>query len=141
MNRRELIQRVLLGTTVLVVVPSILESCTKVPSTGPGDVTPGTKLELDLSLAANSALNNTGGSLIVQNVIVINTGSGNFKALSNICTHQGCTVSYDAPSGYVKCPCHNSVFTTSGSVVAGPAPSSLASYVTSKSGNILTITF
>lgn len=139
MNRRELIERVLLGFSVLVVVPSVLESCTKSPVT-PTDVTQGTKIDLDLTLPAYSALNNTGGSLIVQNLIVINTGSGNFSALSKICTHQGCTVGYDSPSGFITCPCHNSVFKTSGSVVSGPAPSALASYPVSKTGNILTIT-
>ena len=77
--------------------------------------------------------------MILQNLIIINTGGGKFSALSSICTHQGCTVGYDSPSGNIKCPCHGSVFSTSGSVVNGPAQSALQSYPVSLTGNILTI--
>jgi cytochrome b6-f complex iron-sulfur subunit len=99
MNRRDLVQKIVLGGAVLILVPSVLESCTKIPTTNPGNNTggntPGTKINLDLSLADNSPLNTTGGSKIVQGIIVVNTGSSNFVALSSICTHQGCTVGYD----------------------------------------------
>jgi cytochrome b6-f complex iron-sulfur subunit len=145
MNRRDLIQRVLLGGTVLVLAPSVLNSCTKDTVTDPVNDpvkggTPGTKIDLDLSLSENLGLNTTNGSKIVQGIIVINTGGGNFVALSSICTHQGCIVGYDAGAGDIKCPCHGSVYTTSGSVITGPAPSALRSYVISKADNILTIT-
>lgn len=140
MNRRDLIQKVLLGGTVLVLVPSVFKSCSKDPATDPGGGNkPGTKINLDLSLADNSSLNTTGGSKIVQNIIVINTGNGNFVALSSVCTHQGCTVGYDSTAGNIKCPCHGSVYATSGGVITGPAPASLQSYPVSKTGNILTI--
>jgi cytochrome b6-f complex iron-sulfur subunit len=139
MSRRDLIQRVLLGGTVLVLAPSILESCTKNPATDPNAVIKDKKLTLDLTLSENSSLNTTGASMILQNLIIINTGGGKFSALSSICTHQGCTVGYDSPTGNIKCPCHGSVFSTSGSVVNGPAQSALQSYPASLTGNILTI--
>ncbi len=149
MNRRELIQRVLLGGAVLVMVPSVLESCTKIPNgnAGSNSGTPagGTtitsnKIDLDITLADNTALNSAGGSRFVESIIVINTGGGKFSALSNICTHAGCTVYYNSGSGKIECPCHGSVFTTSGSVIQGPATSPLRSYPTTLIGNILTIT-
>jgi len=146
MNRRDLVQKVVLGSAVLILVPSVLKSCTKDTTTDPGNNTnntggnpQGTKINLDLSLADNSSLNTSGGSKIVQNIIVVNTGSSNFVALSSVCTHQGCTVGYDSPSGNIKCPCHGSVFATTGSVITGPAPTALQSYPVSKTGNILTI--
>jgi len=146
MNRRDLVQKIVLGSAVLILVPSVLKSCTKDPATDPANNTnntggnpPGTKINLDLSLADNSLLNTTGGSKIVQSIIVINTGSGSFVALSSVCTHEGCTVGYDSPSGNVKCPCHGSVYATTGSVITGPAPIALKSYPVSKTGNILTI--
>jgi cytochrome b6-f complex iron-sulfur subunit len=147
MNRRDLIQRVLVGGTVLVLVPSILQNCTKDPATDPvpnpnnnpgGGNTTGTKIDLDLTLADNSVLNTNGGSKVVQNILIINTGIG-FNALSSICTHEGCTVGYNSVSGKVVCPCHGSVFTTAGGVVNGPAASSLQSFPATKTGNILTI--
>jgi cytochrome b6-f complex iron-sulfur subunit len=140
MNRRDLIQRVLVGGAILVLVPTVLQSCKKSASTSPGAVINGNKINLDLTLSENSVLNNAGGSLIVQNLIVINTGGGNYSALSKICTHQGCTVGYDSASGNIKCPCHGSVYATSGSVITGPAPSALTSYAISRTGDILTIT-
>jgi cytochrome b6-f complex iron-sulfur subunit len=141
MNRRDLIHRVFLGGAVLVLAPEVLNSCTKNSSADPtGPVGNGNTINLDLTQPANAALTNTGGSLIVQNIIVINTGGGNYSALSSICTHQGCTVGYNSGSGNIQCPCHGSVYTTSGTVVSGPAPSALASYPASLAGNILTIT-
>jgi cytochrome b6-f complex iron-sulfur subunit len=141
MNRREVIQRVLLGGAVLIVVPSVIDSCSKDPSTSPGGggTGNGSKIELDLTMAANSALNNAGGWAIVQNIIIINTGGGNFSALSSICTHQGCTVAYNPGAGNIQCPCHGSVYTTTGTVVSGPAPRALASYAATLAGNTLTV--
>jgi cytochrome b6-f complex iron-sulfur subunit len=140
MNRRDLIQRVAVGGAVLVLVPSVLQSCTKDPSTDPsGSGTgTGTKINIDLSSPDNTALNNSGGSIVIQNIIVINNG-GNFVALSNVCTHQGCTVAYNAGDGNIQCPCHGSVYTTNGSVISGPAPRALKSYPVTVTGNILAI--
>jgi cytochrome b6-f complex iron-sulfur subunit len=141
MNRRDLVGKILLGGTVIILVPSVLESCTKSSATDPGGHIQGTKLDLNLSLPENSVLNSTGGYLVVQNVIVVNTGGSNFIALSSICTHQGCTVAYDPVAGNIKCPCHFSVFSNTGNVISGPAPTSLKSYPISKTNNILTISF
>jgi cytochrome b6-f complex iron-sulfur subunit len=141
MNRRDLIQRVVLGGTVLVLVPSVLESCTKSSTPDPGKVNqPGTKIDVDLTLAANSDLNNSGGSKIIQGIIFANTGNNNFIALSSVCTHLGCTVGYNYTANNIQCPCHGSVYATSGAVVNGPAPLPLQSYTVTKTGNILSIT-
>ena len=61
MNRRDLIQRVVVGGAVLVLAPSVLKSCTKDSTTNPGGNTKPTKIDLDLSLPANAALNAAGG--------------------------------------------------------------------------------
>jgi cytochrome b6-f complex iron-sulfur subunit len=142
MDRREVIQRVLLGGAALVVIPSAFTSCEKKtepdpePKPGPGPA--GSKITIDLSLADNSALNTAGGSKIVQTLLIFNTGTS-FVALSSICTHEGCTVNYISGAGNVQCGCHGSQFSTTGSVLAGPATSPLASYAVNKTGNILTI--
>jgi cytochrome b6-f complex iron-sulfur subunit len=143
MNRREVVQKFLLGGTVLVLVPSVLESCSKGstgdPGTNQGGTPPAaTKIDLDLSLAENSALNTTGSSKIVSNILIINLG-GSFAALSSICTHQGCTVGYNKGAGDIECPCHGSVYSTSGSVINGPAPSALRNYPVTVTGTVLSI--
>ena len=140
MNRRDLIQKFLLGGTVLFVVPSALQSCSKDDTEDPGTTPPpaGTKITIDLSLPENAGLNTPGGSKVVQSVLVMNI-SNNYSAVSSVCTHQGCTVAYVPGAGNIQCGCHGSVFSTTGAVTNGPAASSLTSYPVSKSGNILTI--
>lgn len=58
-----------------------------------------------------------------------------FRAMSAICTHLGCTTrplvkpdnEYD--QAHSHCPCHGSVFTKDGTVLKGPAPRPLESYL------------
>lgn len=50
---------------------------------------------------------------------------GAVTVFSPICPHLGCGVRWDPESARFKCPCHGSVFTIDGEVVAGPAPRSL----------------
>ncbi|CUS99642.1 ubiquinol-cytochrome c reductase iron-sulfur subunit [Candidatus Kryptobacter tengchongensis] len=63
-------------------------------------------------------------------IIVFRTGETTFKALSMICTHQGCTVSWVNSSQQFQCPCHGSKFDKDGKVIQGPATQNLKSYNT-----------
>jgi thiosulfate dehydrogenase [quinone] large subunit len=52
--------------------------------------------------------------------IVVRLSGGGLSALSAICTHAGCEVSYEG--GVLACPCHGSQFNpTTGAVLQGPA--------------------
>lgn len=51
-------------------------------------------------------------------------------ALSNVCTHLGCPVGWDASNKNFNCPCHGSIFDESGKNIAGPAPTPLPTYAT-----------
>jgi cytochrome b6-f complex iron-sulfur subunit len=42
---------------------------------------------------------------------------GKLRAVSGICTHQGCKLNLDAAVSELKCPCHRSVFALTGEVV------------------------
>jgi Rieske Fe-S protein len=71
-----------------------------------------------------------GGGQIVdgngQKIVVTQPESGDFKAFTAICTHQGCTVN-KIEGGIIFCPCHGSQYSAAdGSVKAGPAPKPLA---------------
>ena len=142
MDRREVIQRVLMGGAALIVIPTAFTNCEKKtgpdPDTTPGPGPVGSTITIDLSLADNSSLNTTGGSKIVQTLLIINTGTS-FIAVSSICTHESCTVAYVPEAGNIQCPCHGSQFSTTGSVTNGPAASPLASYTVNQSGKVLTI--
>ena len=62
-------------------------------------------------------------------------------AVSRTCTHEGCTVLVPgAPGQTLDCPCHGSRFTTSGSVVNGPAARPLPSFPARIEGQEVVIT-
>ena len=128
----------------------VLSGCGGSSSTGPSDVpqlpTVASSIigsTITLTIDANSPLNAVGGAALVQasgqSFLVSQTSAGSFTALTAICTHEGCIVSGFQSSRYV-CPCHGSTYTTSGSVVQGPAVQSLKSFVTKFANNVLTIT-
>lgn len=138
MTRRDLIQKVLIGGTTLFVIPSTLSSCSKEEDNGGDGGNGGTSITIDLTNPTYSALNTAGGSVIVQSIIVANTGTS-YVAIDSVCTHQGCTIGYSLSANNFPCPCHGSVYSLTGSVVTGPATVALKSYPVSKSGDILTI--
>ncbi len=121
--------------TALVASAAFLESCSK---TGVGPTAGHKNFTLDLSKSANAALKSPGGSVISQSVIIVNTG-GSFVALSDICTHQGCSVFYNKGGNDFVCPCHGGTYNINGQVIAGPPPAPLKKYNVSQKGNILTI--
>ena len=51
--------------------------------------------------------------------------AGELVAISPICTHLGCTVSFDSGRNSFACPCHRGLYDKSGSVIGGPPPKSL----------------
>ncbi|ARP97735.1 ubiquinol-cytochrome c reductase iron-sulfur subunit [Pseudorhodoplanes sinuspersici] len=57
----------------------------------------------------------------------VKPGHANFQVLIGICTHLGCIplTHAGAYNGYF-CPCHGSVYDTSGRIRSGPAPLNLA---------------
>jgi len=88
-----------------------------------------------------SGLATVGSAALVSTTLgpflVAHPSQGTFVALSAICTHQGCTVTGFANDEFV-CPCHGSRYTTDGTVVAGPAQTSLPQYQTQFDGAVLT---
>ena len=78
--------------------------------------------------------------MLTKDYVVTQPTAGQYKAFTNICTHQGCPVSA-VQDGVIICPCHGSHFSiTDGSAVAGPAQAPLAEKKVTESGNNLYIT-
>lgn len=107
MKRRELIRNIAAGTATVFIVPSLLTSCQE-DQPDPENPDNGI-LTIDLTGPNYSSLASAGGSKVVNKVIVINTGNG-FIALSSVCTHSGCQVTYDHGNENLPCPCHGSIF-------------------------------
>jgi Rieske Fe-S protein len=80
-----------------------------------------------------------GGKIFADlQAVVTQPRSGDFKAFTSVCTHQGCTVAEVVQT--INCNCHGSKFSiTDGSVVNGPATTPLAAKQVTANGNSLTV--
>jgi cytochrome b6-f complex iron-sulfur subunit len=104
------------------------------------DPTPATvDFTVDLSASQYSALNTVGGSVSINGIIIARISSADFTALSRACTHEGTAVNYRASQNDFLCPNHGSRFSTSGTVLQGPATRSLTRYNTQLTENSLRV--
>lgn len=94
---------------------------------------------LDLTQNANASLKNNGSSILKSGVIVARTSAGAYIALASTCTHQGGTVQFESGSNQFRCPVHGAIFSTNGSVLQGPAGTSLQKFNTQLTGTSLRI--
>jgi thiosulfate dehydrogenase [quinone] large subunit len=60
--------------------------------------------------------------------VIVKLPDGTLVAYDAVCTHQGCTVGWDAIDGVLLCPCHGAAFDAANkaAVLAGPARQPLA---------------
>jgi cytochrome b6-f complex iron-sulfur subunit len=54
--------------------------------------------------------------------VLLQDKSGEYQALSAVCTHLGCVVQWQAEKGEFLCPCHGGRFAPTGTVLGGPPP-------------------
>ena len=135
----------------LMAVGSLLEGCGGGSPTSPSDSQPllanvtGTVGggAVTVNVAAGSPLASVGGAALVQSnsgaFLVARVAQDTFNAMTAVCTHEQCTVNEFGNSTF-QCPCHGSQYSTSGSVVRGPASQPLRRFNTSFANNVLTIT-
>lgn len=136
-----------------VAIGSVLQGCggggggnpsgPSIPSSTPLGVVNGTVAGSAITVNVDgSPLASVGGAALVRSsagdVLTYRTAQDAFSAVTAMCTHEACTITGINGQTYV-CPCHGSQFTTTGSVVSGPATRSLRSYSTSLSGSTLSI--
>lgn len=70
--------------------------------------------------------------------VLFKRSDGTLEAYSLLCTHVCCECSYVASSNVFYCPCHGSVFASTGKVLRGPAQTALpsVSLTVDNSGNV-----
>ena len=93
------------------------------------------------AIAKTSDIPVGGGKIFnAEKVVVTQPTSGDFKAFSAICTHQGCVVA-EIKSGDIDCNCHGSKFSIKdGSVVNGPATKPLDTLTATVKAGEITVT-
>ena len=105
----------------------------------------GANVCIDLTNPAAARLLTTGGTQVIvaggARLIVLRASTTAFVVLSDVCTHAGCAVSFNATLDQMTCPCHGSRFDLSGGVVRGPATKALKLYATTfdQTAQLLTI--
>ena len=137
MDRSEFLAKIGLSASSLLLLTCLggCEKAENVPA-APTNV----NISLDLTLATYTALNSPGGYIYINGIIVAQTVSGTFLAVSQYCTHQGANVFYQSSTNSFYCPSHGSNFNTNGGVASGPASTPLRGYKVVHTGNTLTIT-
>ena len=144
MKRYEFLSAIGVSAGTVIFAP-FLSSCRKssMDSTTTPPVGGSLDFTLDLTQSANSVLNTDGGFLLKSGVIVARTSAGTYVAVGSICTHAGYTLEYDNANTRFHCPNpaagHGSNFSTTGSVINGPATTALKMYNTSLSGTSLRV--
>ncbi len=136
MDRKEFLSQLGIGAAGLVLF-GCMGGCEKesVPAS-PSNV----NLTIDLTSTTYSKLLTPGQFAYTGNgIIVAQTTSGDYIAVSQYCTHEGVTVVFESTKNDFYCSAHNSRFNTSGAVQSGPAGSALKQYTVTKNGNTLTI--
>ena len=95
-----------------------------------GNPTPNQNVDFTLGLSdkANENLLVKGGYLIVNDIIVAQTKTGEYVAVSANCTHQGTQLVYRPSENQFYCPLHLSRFDTAGKVINRPATTPLTRY-------------
>lgn len=116
-----------------------LMGCSSEDEPSPGGMAGSVDFTLDLTLAPNTVLNNVGGSLTTNGIIVARLSTNEVVALSQACTHQGTTIQFRPSSGDFRCPNHGSQFSVTGSVTQGPASRPLRRFNTELNGTSLRV--
>lgn len=134
MNREEFLKQ--LGVAALLTCTgNVMFGCSSQSDPAPANA----DFTLDLSSSQYSTLNTAGGSVAANGIIIARLSTTEFVALSRACTHEGTAVNYRSSQKDFLCPNHGARFSTTGSVLQGPANSSLRKYNTTLKGTSLRV--
>ena len=60
--------------------------------------------------------------------LLLMSSEGEYRALSAVCTHLGCTVQYRSDLREIWCACHNGLYDLNGRNISGPPPRPLENF-------------
>ena len=141
MNRKEFFQKLGLSTGAIMAVYCMggVTGCSSsddsvTPDTGDVDFT------LDLSTSANESLNQVGGFVVTNQVVVARVTDSTFAAVTQVCSHQGQRqVTYDASNEEFHCTAHGARYDTQGDGLNANGSRGLTTYQTTLDGNMLRV--
>ena len=130
MTRKEFLGKIGLGAA-FVITASCLGSCSK-------DGRNAVDFILDLDASENSALQNTGGYIIKNGVVVVKANDGNYYAATQICSHENKAKIIFSNNEYY-CPEHGAKFDLSGDGLNSKGSKGIAVYNITLSNNQLRV--
>merc|ERR1711907_32219 len=137
MNKRNTMNLLLVGAASLPIgslaVPYALLFVPKSASGGAGGIVAKDALGTDIKASDWLSSHRAGDRTLSQGlkgdptyIVVTAEGQIDNYGINAVCTHLGCVVPYNAVDKQFQCPCHGSRYDSTGKVVRGPAPLSLA---------------
>jgi cytochrome b6-f complex iron-sulfur subunit len=143
MEKREFVKKVS-AATVLATLGLTIDGCNpnSIPEPPPEDEEDNWPKVIDLTQSPyQPLLEDQGWIADDQNKLLLLNIGGNILALSNVCTHAGCSKDwdYESQTSLFRCTCHNSLFNSNGGVEQGPATAPLKSYSVEQTDNTITI--
>lgn len=72
--------------------------------------------------------------------LLLLTAEGEYRCVSAVCTHLGCTVQYRSDLVEIWCACHNGTYGLDGRNVSGPPPRPLEAYQVDVRGSDIVVT-
>jgi len=147
MERKDFIEKVGLSAASILIF-GCMQGCSKSDSPAPtppppSNNNPPKSIDFTINITTNpySSLNAAGGFYVdkTNNIIIARTLTDEFLAVSSLCTHQQVTLDFQPSNNRFYCSGHGSAFSTTGSVLTGPAASALKQYKTTRTGNSLRI--
>ncbi len=102
------------------------------------DKTPFVEFTIDVSTDALAA---NGGSLVINGALIARTSTGEFIAVTPVCTNEATHVqlNYDAANNKFVCPTHNEQYNSLGVIISGTGTKNLTKYNTALTGAILRV--
>jgi len=71
--------------------------------------------------------------------LLVMTAEGEYRALSAVCTHLGCTVQYRSDLHEIWCACHNGLYDLNGRNISGPPPRPLQAFQVNVRGDEIVV--
>jgi cytochrome b6-f complex iron-sulfur subunit len=72
--------------------------------------------------------------------LLLLTADGEYRCLSAVCTHLGCTVQYRSDLVEIWCACHNGTYGLDGRNISGPPPRPLEEFQVNVRGTEIVVT-
>ena len=138
MNRKDFLKNLGLSGAAVFATYCVggLSSCSS------NNVTPDSVADftLDLTAVANKNLTVNGGYVITNNVVIARTKTGDYLAVTKICSHEGNpNITFDASNNRFSCSSHGALFDLQGKGLNSTGVKGIKVYQTALTGTMLRV--